>query len=275
MRRAFTLVEILVVIAIMAILLALLLGAVQSARESARKTACRENLYQIGLAVRAYEQQRQTLPVGRNATAGREHSWATAVLPFLGHAELAAQYDRSLAWNQGTNLAVAETDVQVFLCPTTPHTWRGATDYGGNYGSSITGIPSGFGVGRAWDAGLFVAVGAASWSTVRQGPISLDHIRDGSSRTFMVVEDAGRLPANGGQWANGHQCLAHEWGGVNFFRNNGIFSDHPGGANALLADGSVRFVSEDVEKLIIGALSTRANHEPIDELDSDVLFGGT
>jgi len=106
---------------------------------------------------------------------------------------------------------------------------------------------------------------------MRQGPITMDHIRDGASRTFMVLEDAGRLPEHGGQWANGHQCLAHEWGVVNFYQNNGIYSEHPGGAHALTADGSVHFVSDEVERLVLGALSTRAHREPLEGIS---MFSG-
>lgn len=53
-RRAFTLVELLVVIAIIAVLIALLLPAIQAAREAARRMKCQSNQGQIALAVHNY-----------------------------------------------------------------------------------------------------------------------------------------------------------------------------------------------------------------------------
>src|SRR3954468_12162584 len=53
-RRAFTLVELLVVVGVIAILIALLMPALTRARESARRTACASNLRQLSMAFAMY-----------------------------------------------------------------------------------------------------------------------------------------------------------------------------------------------------------------------------
>jgi len=53
-RRAFTLLEILVVVAIIAILAAILFPVFSRARENARKASCISNLHQIGLGIAMY-----------------------------------------------------------------------------------------------------------------------------------------------------------------------------------------------------------------------------
>src|SRR5580765_3075781 len=67
-RRAFTLVELLVVIGLIGLLLGILLPTLSAARKAALRTACLSNEHQIGLAIHAYASDNGgTMPYGPKA----------------------------------------------------------------------------------------------------------------------------------------------------------------------------------------------------------------
>ena len=93
-RKAFTLVELLVVMAIIGLLVGLLLPAVQAARESARRSQCTNNLKQIGVGLHNFHDAKRYFPPGyidgnTNPTStpdndlGPGWGWASYLLPYL------------------------------------------------------------------------------------------------------------------------------------------------------------------------------------------------
>jgi prepilin-type N-terminal cleavage/methylation domain-containing protein/prepilin-type processing-associated H-X9-DG protein len=160
-RRAFTLVELLVVITIIGILIALLLPAVQAAREAARRLSCCNNIAQIGLALHNYTQTNTVFPpgticsskgypydvwgeAGSKAAGGHGAGWMLGILPFIEEENIAKAWDYTK--NVAGNARLAQTDIRSFYCPTRRNgirigidatallvsTWTGGgTDYGG------------------------------------------------------------------------------------------------------------------------------------------------
>ncbi len=131
MRRAFTLVELLVVMAILGVLVALLLPAVQAAREAARRSHCANNLRQIGLALHNFESQMRQFPPGGRAalpdSSGQISYWSVQaqILPFLEQANLESHIDFTQRYELATNInlgggvvaKLSAARVPTYLCP--------------------------------------------------------------------------------------------------------------------------------------------------------------
>jgi len=230
-RRAFTIVEVLVVIGIISILISLLLPAVMYAREAARRTTCRNNLRQIGLALHNYHDVHRLFPPGKIA-AGETFatvcepedlevednpgvcteyaSWTTMCLPFLDQRSLATQFDSRQAWSSLRNRPVVSTRLMMFVCPSTPDS-NGRTDRTHVVGAAATD----YGAIHEVKEGVYTDVlGVADPGESARVGVLAEHsanaiamVTDGLSNTIMIGESAGR-PST---WVNGQLMTAEQF----------------------------------------------------------------
>ena len=123
--------------------------------------------------------------------------------------------------------------------------------------------------------------------------ISPKDITDGLTKTLIVAELTGRgfnVPKNvvRGAWAEGNSVFSLQYQ-INlpqppatpgdptaWVEDRSIFCDHRGGANVLFCDGSVHFLSENLDVVILFALSSRDAGESIApgcfDLDSNCVY---
>lgn len=139
---------------------------------------------------------------------------------------------------------------------------------------------------------LNLSSGPLCWGAIPEcfsKTISMRNVTDGTSRTIVVGECSGRgvEDSNGdrtgadtgkldGAWASynnlgriQYNVESHGFSAINpppeiNWREEELFSDHPGGVHVLMCDGSVHFLGDDTHYRVYYALCSRDGEETID-----------
>jgi prepilin-type N-terminal cleavage/methylation domain-containing protein/prepilin-type processing-associated H-X9-DG protein len=204
-RKAFTLVELMVVIAIISMLGALLLPAVQAAREAGRRSSCGNNLKQIGLAMQNFESAYKGLPPRRCgpswtpvATNKGYCGWGAVILPYLELKNIARLYHLDYNFYDTQNAEAIAKPIAVYSCPATQPN-RSMTVCDMTQAITGTGIAGDYfapnSVSAWWfsDSATNTAYSKNTETAMEDNAYrALAEITDGLGCTLLITEQAGR-----------------------------------------------------------------------------------
>lgn len=288
-RRGFTLVELLVVIAIIGILIALLLPAVQAAREAARRSQCSNNLKQMSLGLHNYHDVYKQFPLP--GMIANKLGWNYSILPYIEQKPL---FDSISSLQTSASLppsaeAASTSAIPAYLCPSAPvieHTSSSPTTYGGKpvYTIHYYGILGPRGTNPTTNVAYpCVNMSEAFGGECQEGVFwqygsAIRDITDGTSNTYLLGEASWKgLTSFRRSWPRGkygdtrgtlyllskniefpiNSDNSSKWNAFSFG------SEHPGGAQFSMSDGSCRFVAETIDWQVYLATAGREGGEPI------------
>ncbi|WP_210417756.1 DUF1559 domain-containing protein [Bythopirellula goksoeyrii] len=301
----FTLVELMTVIAIIGVLIALLLPAVQAAREASRRTQCTNNLKQLSIGLTAFEAANAKFPAGqrwsgpRSDPASYASAWSVALLPQIEQQTVANLFDMRFPQSAQRNLPATSQVIGLYLCPSTSQIESHRSESG--HLINLGGVP-GEGMacmdylgisgpdkdaknplnGELYGRQRGILIGTKGFPNSAKltdpPPIRAKDVTDGLSNTTWLTECTGRgadekqgiVDAIHGAWASGNN-VTHIDGGINddplprAWHNERIHSDHPGGAQFAMCDGSIHFLSDSTSKKVIRSLCSRNGEELLSE----------
>ena len=236
----------------------------------------------------------------------KSHALGAYLLPWLEQEALFRQYSWNDSWWDPPNQAVVNTQLAIWQCPSAqanrirdgslptvtppPSELFNGTAACGDYagmGFVHVDLPR---------SGLIDPPGGPRDEQGNyEGVFSVNHARriaeivDGTSNTIMMAECAGRPQLwqgrrldptrllSGGPWASRNLLWSRgaTANGTAFFgpcavnctNDREVYSFHSGGANVVLADGSVRFLRADIGIRVFAALVTRAGGEVVADDD--------
>ncbi len=220
----------------------------------------------------------------------RRTCWFQEVWPFVEQQPLYDQYMRDTQlWVMDVDPDVRDAVVDGFTCPSDGS--QPALGGSGGYRSGASGFQGNY-VVCSGNRIMYYGTTDLNGMFFRRSAVNFADVIDGTSNTLMASEGIVRGSANTGGWGGAggywggaphaaygfttleppntpladrvYSCKSTTWpqapclstAGTNDHRNFAR-SYHPGGVNAALADGAVRFISDTIDLTTYHALGTR------------------
>lgn len=215
-----------------------------------------------------------------------DHGWMPLILPFVEQGSLQDRYFFSSDWDDVENRPARNTFLPIFVCPSSAGGMQRkvnsptdgiAQDYAANQGVDLNLAATGL---------LDTNSGNLNLGPMRKNElVAFRDILDGLSNTIFIVETAGRpaLYHTGARLIPGQLAPDSIWCDqdnsldldgadktgiskpgpcpMNCTNDGEVYSFHPTGANVLIGDGSVRFVSDSIAIRVFARLMTRCAGE--------------
>ena len=235
-KRAFTLVELLVVIVIISMLMALLLPALISARGRARIAQCTNNQHELALAITQYDVAKRRLPGALNQVRGTMVGWAPVLFPFMGRADLWKDIGGSIkGWRYGRDTDPSDGDgvsptpyIKSLICPddndpSVPCPLSYVVNLG-LYNANPNNTFHQEGATGTVDVGLEGLFRDHSGGTINT--VSLSDV-DSPSQTVMLGEKIITMTSRPGDYVPATPVPGRQWTGANFTQLGFSWPNYP------------------------------------------------
>lgn len=210
-------------------------------RQAAWRMNCSGRLKQLVVALHSYHDDYGCFPpaVVRDDSGRPMHSWRVLLLPYLEEQRLYQRYRMDEPWDGPNNKLLRGIEAAPYVCD-------GAR--AGQRAKSVT------------ETSYVVVVGPRT-AFPEDRSVALSHITDDHGSTIFVVE----IEASGIHWMEPRDLHVTQMARqINSRRGQGISSLHAGGANAVMADGSLQFLSDEIPASTLDKLLTIDGGEPVE-----------